>query len=204
MEGTKASDPEKYARVIIGRWADQSEGTIFKRYGVIDAIPSFAKHCALGLDFGYTHDPTAGVFCAVVGRTLYVDEVCYSTGMLTGDIVRALRPWSAFDIIADSADPRLIDELRGGGLRVRPVRKGAGSVIAGINKMLELDIVITERSVNLRRELDTYSWTKDRDGHYTNEPEDANNHALDAVRYWVLDRLLGWGQGTERRLDGVF
>lgn len=204
IEDIKANNPEKYQRIVIGKWSEMNEGAIFKRYSVVDSIPHFVQRCGLGLDFGYTNDPTAGIFCGVHGKTLYLDEVCYNTHMGSGDIIKTLRQYSSFDITADSADPRLIDELRAGGLRVSPVVKGAGSVIAGINKMLEMDICITARSKNLKYELDNYCWAKDKDGQYTNEPIDANNHLIDATRYYILRNILGWS-GTQRRsFEGIF
>ena len=204
IEDIKANNPEKYQRIVIGKWSEMNEGAIFKKYSVVDAMPHFVQRCGLGLDFGYTNDPTAGIFCGVYGNTLYLDEICYNTHMGSGDIIKALRQYSSFDITADSADPRLIDELRAGGLRVSPVVKGAGSVIAGINKMLEMDICITARSKNLQYELDNYCWAKDKDGQYTNEPIDANNHLIDATRYYILRNILGWS-GTQRRsYEGIF
>lgn len=200
----KEKDPDKYARVVIGKWADMNEGAIFRKYTKIDSIPMFVKTCAIGIDFGYTNDPTAAVLCGLHGNTLYLDELCYQTHMGSGDIIKHLRPYSAFDMIADSADPRLINDLRSGGLRMIPVVKGAGSVIAGLNKMLELDIVVTSRSVNLINELDNYCWSKDKDGRLINEPIDKYNHLIDAARYFVLSRVLGWGDGREVNVSGVF
>ena len=200
----KEKDPDKYARVVIGKWADMNEGAIFRKYTKIGAIPMFVKTCAIGIDFGYTNDPTAAVLCGLHGNTLYLDELCYQTHMGSGDIIKHLRPYSAFDMIADSADPRLINDLRRGGLQMIPVVKGAGSVIAGLNKMLELDIVVTSRSVNLINELDNYCWSKDKDGRLINEPIDKYNHLIDAARYFVLSRVLGWGDGSEVNVSGVF
>ena len=204
IEDIKANNPEKYQRIVIGKWSEMNEGAIFKRYSVVDSMPHFVQRCGLGLDFGYTNDPTAGVFCGVYGNTLYLDEVCYNTHMVSGDIIKALRQYSSFDITADSADPRLIDDLRAGGLRVFPVVKGAGSVIASINKMLEMDICITARSKNLRYELDNCCWAKDKDGRYTNEPIDANNHLIDAARYYTLRNILGWSGKQRRSYEGIF
>lgn len=204
IEDIKANNPEKYQRIVIGKWSDMNEGAIFKKYSVVDSIPHFVQKCGLGLDFGYTNDPTAGVFCGVHGNTLYLDEVCYSTHMGSGDIIKTLRQYSSFDITADSADPRLIDEIRVGGLRITPVVKGAGSIIAGLNKMLEMDICITARSKNLKYELDNHCWAKDKDGQYTNEPIDADNHLIDAARYYVLRNILGWGGVGKRNYNGIF
>ena len=204
IESIKANNPDKYQRIVIGKWSDMNEGAIFKKYYIVGSIPHFVQKCGLGLDFGYTNDPTAGVFCGVYGNTLYLDEVCYSTHMGIGDIIKTLRQYPSFDITADSADPRLIDEIRSGGLRITPVVKGAGSIIAGINKMLEMDICITERSENLKYELDNYCWSKDKDGQYTNEPIDADNHLIDATRYYVLRNILGWGGAGKRNYNGIF
>lgn len=204
IEDIKANNPEKYQRIVIGKWSEMNEGAILKNYSVVDSMPHFVQRCGLGLDFGYTNDPTAGIFCGVYGNTLYLDEICYNTHMGSGDIIKALRQYSSFDITADSADPRLIDELRAGGLRVSPVVKGAGSVIAGINKMLEMDICITARSKNLKYELDNYCWAKDNDGQYTNEPIDANNHLIDATRYYILRNILGWSGKQRRSYEGIF
>lgn len=204
VDEVKVNDPDKYARVVIGKWADMNEGAIFKRYSRIESIPMFVKTCAIGLDFGYTNDPTAAVLCGLHGNTLYLDELCYETHMGSGDIIKRLRPYSAFDIIADSADPRLINDLRMGGLRIIPVVKGAGSVIAGINKLLELNIVVTYRSVNLINEMDNHCWSKDKDGRLINEPIDKYNHLIDAARYFVLNRVLGWGDGREVNVSGAF
>ena len=204
IEDIKTNNPEKYQRIVIGKWSEMNEGAIFKKYSVVDSIPHFVQRCGLGLDFGYTNDPTAGVFCGIHGNTLYLDEVCYSTHMGSGDIIKTLRQYSSFDITADSADPRLIDELRAGGLRIFPVVKGAGSVIAGINKMLDMDICITARSKNLQYELDNYCWAKDKDGQYTNEPIDANNHLIDAARYYILRNVLGWSVQQMRSFEGIF
>ena len=204
IEDIKANNPEKYQRIVIGKWSEMNEGAIFKRYSVVDSMPHFVQRCGLGLDFGYTNDPTAGIFCGVYGNTLYLDEICYNTHMGSSGIIKSLRQYSSFDITADSADPRLIDELRAGGLRISPVVKGAGSVIAGINKMLEMDICITARSKNLQYELDNYCWAKDKDGQYTNEPIDANNHLIDATRYYILRNILGWSGKQRRSYEGIF
>lgn len=76
-------------------------------------------------------------------------------------------------------------------MRIYAVSKYPGSVVAGIDKMKEYEIYITKRSYNLQREYRKYVWAKDKDGNYINEPEDHDNHGIDAARYWVLGELLG-------------
>ena len=94
-------------------------------------------------------------------------------------------------MVADSADPRLIQEISNGGIKIYPVEKGQGSGNAGIDKMQGMEIFITRRSYNLQREFRNYVWAKDKDGNYINEPEDHDNHGIDAARYYVLGELLG-------------
>ena len=106
-------------------------------------------------------------------------------------------------VIADSADPRTIQEIHNGGIRIYAVEKGAGSIVAGIDKMKEYEIFVTKRSYNLQNELRNYVWAKDKDGRYINEPEDHDNHGIDAARYWVLGELLGKIQ-KPKNIDGIF
>lgn len=187
----KVNNPEKYAHTVMGRWADVAEGAVFKKWGIVDKFPEHAKKVAIGLDFGYSHDPSAAVKCGIVGNDLYLDEVFYEQGMLISELSRRLAEEGLF-VYADSADPRLIDEIANKGVIIYPVAKGAGSIVAGIEKMKDFDnIFITKRSYNLQREYRKYVWAKDKDGNYINQPEDDNNHGVDASRYYVNGCLLG-------------
>ena len=177
VENIKVSNPEKYGHVVIGRWADVAEGAVFKKWGIVDEFPAECKKVGIGLDFGYSMDPTAIVRCGIWDNRLYLDEVDYRTGLLSTDIVKSLRPWG-MKTIADSADPRLIQEIHNGGIRIYAVEKGAGSINAGIDKMQSLEIFVTKRSYNLQNELRNYVWDKDKDGRYINTPVDANNHCF--------------------------
>lgn len=186
----KESNPEKYAHTVIGRWADVAEGAVFKKWGVVDEFPAHATKVAIGMDFGYSKDVTAIVKCGVVDNSLYVEELCYKTGMLSSDIIKELRKYDLF-VYADSADPRLIDEIGLGGIIIYPTQKGAGSIVAGIDKIKDMELFVTRSSYNIQKELRSYVWARDKDGNYINEPEDANNHAVDALRYYTLSVLLG-------------
>ena len=190
VKSIKDTDPDKYAHTIMGRWADVAEGAVFKNWGIVDKFPDECKKVAIGLDFGYTHDPTAIVKCGIIGNRLYIQELCYKTGMLAGDIIKELRKHD-LHVIADSADPRLIDEIALGGVIIYPVQKGPGSILAGIDKMKNMEVFYTKDSLNVQKEQRTYVWAKDKDGNYINQPEDANNHCMDGIRYYVLGKLLG-------------
>ena len=188
----KVKDPEKYAHVVMGRWADMAEGAVFKNIGIIKEFPQWCKKVAIGDDFGYTHDPSAAVVCGIIGNDLYLDEIFYRTGMLSSDISRELVKLGGLKVFSESADPRLIQEIKNAGVNIYAVDKSGNSIIAGIDKMLSFDnIYVTERSYNLIKEFRNYVWDKDKDGNYINKPIDAWNHAIDAVRYYVLGQLLG-------------
>lgn len=168
------------------------EGLIFKSYSTISDIPVTVKRRWLGMDFGYTNDPTAICEVAVAGDNLYIDEYTYQTQMLSSDIIRVLKEQEERrKVIAESADPRLIEEIHRAGIDIHPVKKFSGSIEAGISKMLEYNLIVTKRSTNVIKELKNYTYRQDKDGKWLNEPIDCYNHALDAVRYVVMNELLG-------------
>lgn len=187
----KEDNPEKYTHTVIGRWADVAEGAVFKKWGIVKEFPDYVKKVGIGLDFGFTNDPSAGIKCGVVGNDLYLDELCYKTNMLSSDLIKELKK-RELKVYAESADPRLVQEISNGGIIIYPVQKGAGSIVAGIDRIKGFDnIFITERSYNLLREARRYVWAKDKEGNYINEPEDHDNHGWDAVRYYVNGCILG-------------
>ena len=190
VEDMKENNPEKYAHVVIGRWADVAEGAVFKKWGIVKEFPQWAKKVAIGQDFGYTTDVSAAVKCGIVDNALYVDELCYQSGMLTNALANKVRPYG-LKVFAESADPRLVDEIKLRGVNIYGVDKSGPSIKAGIDKILSMDLYVTERSYNLMKELRTYVWDKDKDGNYINEPVDKDNHLMDAMRYYVLGCLLG-------------
>lgn len=191
VEEMKLNNPDKYAHTVMGRWADVAEGAVFKKWGIVEKFPEHAKKVAIGLDFGFSQDPSAGVRCGIVDNDLYIDEVFYEQGMLISELARRLNEEGLF-VYADSADPRLIQEIANKGVIIYPVAKGAGSILAGIEKMKDFDnIFVTKRSYNVQRELRNYVWAKDKDGNYINQPEDNNNHSIDGIRYYVNGCILG-------------
>ena len=175
------------------------EGLIFQDVEYVDDIPLYANKRWRGVDFGFTNDPTAIVTVAVDGDNLYLDEVAYQTQMLSGDIIRTLKQQEEqLEVIAESADPRLIQEIYRGGINIHPVKKFQGSIDAGIQKMLQYKLHITKRSTNIIKEQKNYTYRQDKEGKWLNEPIDAYNHAMDAARYVVMQKLLG---GERKPLD---
>ena len=190
VEDMKENNPEKYAHVVIGRWADVAEGAVFKKWGIVKEFPQECKKVGIGQDFGFTNDPSAAVRCGIIDNRLYVDELFYETDMLSSAIANRLKPFS-MKVFADSQDPRLIQEIKNRGVNIYPVDKFPGSIKAGIDKIKDMEFFVTERSYNLITELRKYVWDKDKDGNYINEPVDEYNHLMDAIRYYVLGCLLG-------------
>lgn len=185
------------------------EGLIFENVVELknDFIPfEKRKHHYRGMDFGYTNDPTAIIDVYICGDELWLDEISYKTKMLSSDIIKEIknannRDRSNVEIISESADPRLIDELNNAGLDVKPVRKYAGSIIAGLNKMQTMKTFVTNRSVNLKKEFKNYTYRQNKDGKWLNEPIDSFNHGIDAVRYVVLEKLLGKDENSFNAQD---
>ena len=179
------------------------EGIVFPRIEQVAEFPDWCKSEFIGIDFGYTNDPTAIVKVGYAVNAddeecLFIDEICYRTRMTTGDICDALRPYRNMTIDAESADPRLIDEIHKSGARIYPVKKGTGSIEAGISRMQTFRIFVTARSLNVLKEFRNYTYAQDKDGRWLNIPIDAYNHAIDAVRYVVMSELMSVPRGKFR------
>lgn len=179
------------------------EGLVFEKITLVSEIPQWANKRFIGIDFGFTQDPTAIVEVAFWENKIYVDEIAYRTKMLTSDIVSALKNHRLYKVIAESADPRLVQEIYNAGVNIHPVTKGQGSVMEGISKMLELEICITERSANIIKEFKNYTYSQDKEGKWLNVPIDNFNHGVDAIRYVVLEEILGKNK-KKKNLTGIF
>lgn len=164
------------------------EGNVYPEYEVIEDMPeTFTGRC-LGLDFGFVNDPTAIVDIRFQGWDLYVDLLCYETGLLNANIAEYLvsNAINRIVTVCDNAEQKSIVELQQKRVKAMPCIKGRGSVAGGIAQVKQFKLHITKRSVKLLDELDNYKWIKDEaTDTYTNEPIDAWNHALDAMRYGV-------------------
>lgn len=164
------------------------EGNVYPSYEVIEDMPeTFTGRC-LGLDFGFVNDPTAIVDIRFQGWDLYVDLLCYETGLLNASIADYLTSNMLHRLITvcDNAEQKSIVELQQRRIKAIPCVKGRGSVAGGIAQVKQFRLHVTKRSVKLLDELDNYKFIKDEaTDTYTNETIDAWNHALDALRYGV-------------------
>lgn len=167
------------------------EGKIYTGWTVIDSIPEEARLLKYGLDFGYSIDPTACVAVYKYNDALILDEVIYQKGLSNRQIAEVLLTLDRSSVIADSAEPKSIDEIHSYGIPIFPSTKGTDSVRQGIQVVQDQRIFVTKRSVNLLKEYRNYLWKVDREGNTTNEPSDIWNHTMDALRYAISS-----GKGT--------
>lgn len=176
-----------YARGMTGK----IEGLIYRNWGTIGTIPHEAQLIGMGMDFGFTNDPTACVMVYRYNGELIIDEILYLKGYTNQDISHFFTHSGinkSVPIVADSAEPKSIEELRRMGWRIEGANKGKDSILNGIDILKRFRFNVTTRSSNLIKELNAYKW-KEKDGNATNVPIDSFNHGMDALRYLALNKL---------------
>ena len=177
------------------------KGLIYTDWEQCKDIPTNARLVGRGLDFGYQADPTSIVAVYIMDGELYIDEELYAPGLTNDRIAQALRGKGGV-IVADSAEPKSIAEIRNYGIRnIEPSVKCADSVRNGIQVVQRYKMHITQRSLNIIRELRNYRWAEDKvTGELKNEPAKSEHfdHALDALRYLVTAKLQQRGTGTAK------
>lgn len=196
MKEMKERNPRKYEIYALGKWGKLGKA-VYTNWETARIDESDVSHLTLiaGLDFGYTNDPTAFVKSYVDERNkiLYIVDGFYETGLLSSDIHKRLERMRMLktEIVADSASPMTIDELKRLGVRrITGAKKGADSINNGINKLQDYKIIVDERLDWMIDELENYQYQKDKStGNYINKPIDKFNHALDALRYSI--QLIG-------------
>lgn len=195
-------DPELwkvYARGKTGKLT----GLIFPNYNIVDRMPERGdvKTHGYGLDFGFSNDPTALIEVSLAHGELWFNQLIYTMGMTNPMIAEAAKECGLTRkdiIVADSAEPKSIQELRNEGLWIVPTVKGKDSISVGIDILHRYKLNVTRRSFGLLEELNSYKYKTDRDGKQTNVPVDKWNHAIDAVRYFALMKLNIRRAGTAR------
>lgn len=159
------------------------EGKIFKDWAIIDEISHEARLERYGLDFGYSNDPTAIVAIYKYNGGFIFDEITFQKGLSNKQIADILNNQPKALVIADSAEPKSIDELKMYGVNVLPSLKGQGSVNKGIQYVQDQRCSITKRSINIIKEYRNYLWQTDKDGRMLNVTESGFDHSMDAIRY---------------------
>lgn len=192
LENYRETNPYYYRVYTLGEWGSLSK-QVFTNYEAAELDAAELRNRGyqhlVGLDFGFINDPTAIVDCLLdeEGGNLYVTREFYQTGLLNDEIAQQIKRMGLAKsaIVADSAELKSIEEIKRAGIsRIKPAAKGQGSVLQGIQKLQQYKLIVDSSCFNLLEELENYSWKKDKaTGEYINEPIDAYNHAIDALRY---------------------
>jgi phage terminase large subunit len=186
FEAIKQRNPTKYNHIVLGYWMDKAEGAIFENWKIDNFDTSLPF--GFGMDFGFSVDPTTLIKVAVDEdkALIYCHECFAETGLTTNDIAKKIGKYCQPNdmIVADSAEPRLINEVYNMGFNIIPCTKGPDSVRYGIKKMQDYQIVVTGESKTIIKELNNYIWSDKR----SDTPRDDFNHTIDAIRY-VFDKL---------------
>lgn len=192
IETIKTRRPERYKHQILGGWLDKAEGVIFRNWS-IGEFKEVSKS-VYGQDFGFSNDPTTLVQTSIdqANKIIYVKLHLYKAGLITSEIERINRQIAGDSlIIADSAEPRLISELRQKRINILEAVKGQGSVTHGISILQDYDLIIDPESIDLHKELNNYCWLEKK----SKTPIDDYNHAIDALRYAVTYQLENPSRG---------
>jgi phage terminase large subunit len=188
IEDDKAKRPSLYKQKWLGE-PHTSESKIYKGWVIVDDVPHEARLFRRGMDFGYTNDPTTIIAGYKFNDGYILDEELFQRGMTNNMIADTLKNYSPCLVKADSAEPKSIEEIRQYGINIVPVIKGKDSVRQGIQYVQDQRISVTKRSVHLLEEYRKYFWQTDPDGKIINEPMDAWNHTMDAIRYLFDDTI---------------
>ena len=197
MEDDKAKRPSLYKHKWLGQ-PNSLARKIYKDWAFIESIPHEARLERRGLDFGYTNDPSAIVDIYFYNGGYILDERCYQKGLSNRQIADILNENPSVLTVADSAEPKSIDEIAGYGINITGANKGKDSVANGIQFVQDQRISVTKRSSNIIREYGSYLWREDKDGRVINEPEHQFSHSMDAIRYGLSD-MVGKTPIRERR-----
>lgn len=190
IEYEKIVDPESWEVYGLGQYG-KKKGLIFTNWTVVDSIPAGAERKGIGLDFGFTNDPTAAVDVYIQNGELWVDELIYDKGLTNPKIAERLLSFNVgrTPVIGDSSEPKSIEEIKSFHVNIEGAQKGPDSVNNSIDILQRFKINITGRSQNLIKEFKRYKWKYDKNGAALNEPIDFMNHGIDALRYFALNRL---------------
>jgi phage terminase large subunit len=168
------------------------EGKIYRDWVIVDELPHEARLERFGLDFGYSNDPTAILAIYYYNGGYIVNELAYTKGLSNKQIADIILSQEVKVLtVADSAEPKSIDEIQSYGVTITPADKGKDSVRQGIQLVQAQRMSITKRSVNVIKEYRNYLWATDKNGVILNVPEHQFSHAMDGIRYAMSNLLAG-------------
>lgn len=186
-EDYKFTNPSYYWQVIEGLAPDEVRGKIYSGWQLIDAVPKEARLVRAGEDFGWYPDPACAVAVYYWNGAYVIDELAYGTHLTNEFLAGEIKKAGDAITVADSAEPKSIEEQRRLKLNVKPCEKGSDSVTHGIQVVSQKKIYVTRRSVNVWESYENYRWAEDKDGNPKGEPEHTWSHAMDAIRYPIVD-----------------
>ena len=187
----KKRRPDQYQHAILGGWLSKAEGTIYKNWRVGDY--EHKELTVFGQDFGFSTDPTTLVQVSVdpEEKKMWVRECYGQKNMTTSQIASKNRQFCGLDlIICDSAEPRLIQELKNMDLNIKGAIKKKGSILSGIALVQDYEMIVDRNSHGIVRELNNYIW-QERNA----KPVMAYDHYLDAIRYALQYLVQGKSLG---------
>lgn len=182
IEDDKTKRPNLYRHKWLGE-PHSLEKKIYKDWNIIESIPHEARLERYGLDFGYSNDPTAIVAIYKYNGGYILDEITFQKGLSNKQIADILLNQPQALVVADSAEPKSIDEIMVYGVNIIPVAKGKDSINHGIQIVQAQRISVTARSVNIIKEYKRYLWKTDNNDVVINVPESGFDHSMDAIRY---------------------
>ena len=188
IERLKEIDPEYWEVYGLGN-VGNIQTAIFRNFQLTDEVQG--KLIGYGLDFGFTNSPTALVAVYQSDDNLYIKEMLYEKRLTTTDLANKLKEFRIdrqSEIVADSAEPKTIEEIYRQGFNIKPAKKGAG-IHLGIDIMRRYKLHITKDSLNAIKEFRGYKWATDKNGDVLNTPVKVNDHLIDATRYLCLNKL---------------
>jgi phage terminase large subunit len=161
------------------------EGKIYKDWQIVDLVPHEARLERYGLDFGYSNDPTAIDAIYKYNGGYIIDQIAHKKGLSNKQIADILLNQPQALVIADSAEPKSIDEIMSYGVNILPSLKGQGSILKGIQFVQNQRISITKRSIDTIKEYRNYLWQTDKEGRIINVPDVGFDHHMDGIRYAI-------------------
>ena len=185
IQNIKDNNIKKYKHKILGGWLDKAEGVVFENWSIGEFNPE-GLQTSCGMDFGFSVDPDSLVEVAIdkTKKKIYLKEHIYKNGMKSQELAEMiLQKVNNKLIIADSAEPRLIADLKHLGVNIKPVKKG--TIESGITRMQDYELIVTPESVNIAKELNNYVYADKGSKLYV----DAYNHSIDASRYNIIYHL---------------
>ena len=192
IDNIRKRRPEKYKHQMLGGWLEKAEGVIFTNWDIGEFKEIGVS--VFGQDYGFASDPSCLIQTSIdqTNKKIYLKECFYQPRLTTSQLIKLNKDFAGeYLIIADSAEPRLISEMKPH-CNIMPSIKGQGSVTYGISLMQDFDLVIDPKSINLIKELNNYSWLERK----SNTPIDKFNHLLDAARYSISYQLQNPSRGT--------